>query len=101
MKAILIPVNGKSKLIEIDNELEALQKAVGGYIETVTIASDCCLIVDVDEEGALKGKPINSTASRLGAPLVGDVLVVGVHYDHFVDIPEPMIEMMKERFNVL
>lgn len=99
MKAILIPVNGKSKLIEIDNELEALQKAVGGYIETVSIAEDCCLIVD--EEGLLKGKPINPTASRLGAPLVGDVLVVGVHYDHFVDIPEPMIEMMKERFNVL
>ena len=99
MKAILIPVNGKSKLIEIDNELEALQKAVGGYIETVTIASDCCLIVD--EEGRLKDKPLNITASRFGLPLVGDVLVVGVHYDHFVDIPEPMIEMMKERFNVL
>lgn len=99
MKAIKIPVEGKAEIIEIDNELKPLQEAVGGYIETLTIASDCCLIVD--EEGALKGKPINPTASRLGAPLVGDVLVVGVHYDHFVDVPEPMIEMMKERFNVL
>lgn len=95
MKAIKIPVEGKSKLIEIDNELEALQKAVGGYIETVTIASDCCLIVD--EEGRLKDKPLNITASRFGLPLVGDVLVVGVEYDHFIDVPDSMIVFMKER----
>ena len=99
MKAILLPVEGKAKIIEIDNELEALQKAVGGYIETVTIAKDCCLVVD--EEGLLKGKPLNHTASRLGGPLVGDVLVCGVEYDHFVDVPDGMIQMMKERFGIL
>lgn len=95
MKAIRIPVEGKAEIIEIENELEALQRAVGGYIETVTIAEDCCLIVD--EEGLLKGKPINHLASRLGRPLVGDVLVVGVEYDHFIDVPDSMIVFMKER----
>lgn len=99
MKAILIPVEGKAKIIEIENELKALQRAVGGHIETATIASDCCLVVD--EEGLLKGKPINHLASRLGRPLVGDVLVCGVDYDHFVDIPDGMIQMMKERFGIL
>lgn len=99
MKAILIPVEGKAKIIEIENELKALQRAVGGRIETATIASDCCLVVD--EEGLLKGKPINHLASRLGRPLVGDVLVCGVDYDHFVDVPDGMIQMMKERFGIL
>ena len=95
MKAIKIPVEGRAKIIEIENELKALQAAVGGYIETVTIAENCCLIVD--EEGLLKGKSINHTASRLGRTLVGDVLVCGVEYDHFIDVPDSMIVFMKER----
>ena len=104
MKAIKIPVEGKAKIIEIEGktvgeQLKALQREVGGHIETVTIAEDCCLIVD--EEGLLKGKPINYTASRLGCTLAGDVLVCGVEYDHFVDVPDGMIQMMKERFGIL
>ena len=99
MKAISIPVEGEAQVIEIDNELTALQKAVGGYIETVTIASDACLICD--EEGVLKGKPLNAQASLLGCPIVGDVLVVGVDEDDFTDVPEPMIELFKERWPVL
>lgn len=99
MKAILIPAEGEARIIELDNELKALQKAVGGYIETVTMSGDCCLVCD--EEGLLKGKPLNKAASRLGTPFVGDVLVCGVDYDRFTDVPEPMIEMMKERFSIL
>jgi hypothetical protein len=100
MKAIKIPVEGKAKIIEIEGktvgeELKALQHEVGGYIKTLTIAEDCCLIVD--EEGLLKGKAINHTASRLGRTLVGDVLVCGVEYDHFVDVPDAMIVYFKER----
>ena len=76
-----------------------MQKAVGGRIETVTLGKACCLIVD--EEGRLKDKPVNPNASRafspLGYPLVGDVLVCGVEYDHFVDIPTEVIVWAKER----
>ena len=59
----------------------------------MTIASDCCLICD--EEGRLKGKPLNVRAAQLGT------LIVGVDEDDFTDVPEPMIEMMKERFKIL
>ena len=104
MKAILIPVKGKAKIIEISGDtvgeqLKSLQEAVGGHITTVTISSDACLICD--DEGVLKGKPLNAQASMLGAPIVGDVLIVGVGEDDFTDVPEPMIEMMKERFKIL
>ena len=105
MKAILIPVEGKAEIVEIEGktvgeELEALQKAVGGHIETVTMASDCCLIAD--EEGMLKGKSLNVRASRFGIPLVGDVLIVGVDYDRFTDVPDAMIEMCSGgRWNIL
>lgn len=101
MKAIKIPVEGKAEIIEIEGEtvgeqLKSLQKLVGGHITTVTIAEDCCLVCD--DEGLLKDKPVNE---NLGGRLVGDVLVVGVNGDDFTDVPEPMIEMMKERFNIL
>lgn len=72
-----------------------MQREVGGHIETVTIAEDCCLIVD--EEGRLKDKPINITASRFGLPLVGDVLICGVEYDHFVDVPSGVLQFMSDR----
>ena len=99
MKAIKIPVEGKAELVEIDNELKPLQEAVGGYIETLTIASDCCLICN--EEGRLKGKPLNVRASQLGTLIVGDVLIVGVDEDEFTDVPEAAIKLFKERWPIL
>ena len=91
MKAILIPVEGKAEIIEIDNELEALQKAVGGYIETVTIAKDCCLIVD--EEGLLKQYKRNDLASIIcGGHIYGPALIVGVDGEEFDDVPQQYID---------
>lgn len=99
MKAMKICADGTTAVIEIANELEALQQAVGGHIETVTIATDCCLIVD--EEGLLKGKPVNKLASTI-LPIVGDALVCGVDGDEFCDIPDSAIELImhcKERMS--
>ncbi len=43
--------------MEVDNTLEALQAFVQGYIETVTLFTDMCIICN--EEGAIKGMPFN------------------------------------------
>ena len=83
MKAFKKAVGEPWTEIDIDNTLEALQKAVGGYIECVSLATDICLIVD--EEGLLKGKEYNVTFC--GMPLVGTVLLVGVDGDDFCDVP--------------
>lgn len=37
LKALLVTSSGQIAEISIDNTLEALQKTVGGYIETVRI----------------------------------------------------------------
>lgn len=68
---------------DIDNTLPALQEAVGGYIETLTFASDCVLIMD--EEGRLKGKPHNVTIC--GADIVGTFVIAGKKRDRFTDCP--------------
>ena len=82
MKAVLFKPGERGKVIEIENELTALQKAVGGYIETVTIAPDACLICN--EEGILLGlKPQRVWRQRF----FGNVLLVGVKGDEFTDAP--------------
>lgn len=85
MKAILKNPGERPKLIDIDNTLEALQDTVGGYIETITFASDACIICD--EDGRHKGLPFN--CKLCGQTFVGPVLIVGVDGDEFTDLYRP------------
>lgn len=70
----------------VSNSLEALQKAVGGYIECITRGE---FVVICDEEGRLKDKPYNCTV--FGYDLVGDIVIVGRGFDEedgeLVDLP--------------
>ena len=75
---------------EIENTLEALQAEVGGYIETVTVTSDACLIVN--EEGRIKAMPFNLNFA--GLQLFGPVLLVGVDGDEFCDVPIKAEDLM-------
>lgn len=75
----------------IPNTLEALQKAVGGHIEAVTIASDLVLICN--EEGLLMGLPYNHTACEL--PLVGPIVAVGVDGEEFVSLTPDQIQFLR------
>ena len=79
MLAIIKQPGEPAKRIEIDNTLEALQRAVGGYIETVSIFTDVTLICN--EEGRLMGLPYNMDFA--GIRFVGPVLVVGRTEDDF------------------
>lgn len=68
---------------EIENSLEALQAEVGGYIETLTVLSDTCLVLN--EEGRLLDLPFNF---RWGTfRFYGTVLLIGVNEDEFGDVP--------------
>jgi hypothetical protein len=57
------------------SSLEKLQKAVGGYIQIVTIDNQMCLVVN--EEGLLMELPVNNWASSYsGQLIVGDVILM-------------------------
>lgn len=75
--------------VNVSNSLEALQKNVGGYIETVTVAED--LVILCDEEGRLKNKPYNCTVC--GIDFVGEILMVGANGEDFADLPLSWQEM--------
>lgn len=87
MKALQLRTDGSVRSIDIENKLEALQAAVGGYIETVTLDEHTAVVAD--EEGRLKCKPVNLNASLLAVCRIhGDVLVCGVDFDRFTDLSD-------------
>ncbi len=69
--------------VNLSDSLEALQKSVDGYIETIKIAND--LVILCDEDGKLKEKPYNCTIC--GYELVGDIVIVGMDGGEFADLP--------------
>ena len=100
MKALKI--SDKSvKEIEIENTLKALQKEVGGYIETVTLVHGYAVMI-VNGEGLLLGMPSNLIASAVaGCKIVGPALVVGVDcetFADFVDVPRDIKQRIKARW---
>ena len=58
MTVLYVKPGEKPKRIEIENDLEALQRAVGGYIEAVYPYEDPVALI-VNEEGKLNGLPLN------------------------------------------
>lgn len=74
----------RAEIVEIENELSALQKEVGGYLESVTFAEDAAILCD--EEGRLKGYAYN--CNICGVDFVGPILVVGVDGEEFCDLAD-------------
>ena len=85
----------------IPNTLEALQKAVGGYIEVVK-QTDNPIVVICNEQGKLNGSsPNRCLMDREGYiydHLYGSFLVCGFSDDDFSDIPDELIDTYKEAF---
>ena len=81
---VLIKEPGKPARVEplFDNTLEAFQQAVGGYIETVTIATDAVIICN--EEGRLLALPHN--CRFCGIDLCGPILIAGYSGDEFTSL---------------
>ena len=72
------------ELVEMENTLEALQQAVGGYIETVTFCVDAAIVCN--EDGLLRGLPYN--CNFMGISFVGPILIVGVDGDEMCSLDD-------------
>lgn len=82
-------------VIEIDDELETLQREVGGYIEAIYPFADDVAIV-CNEEGKITGLPLNrALRSDDGAVvdvLCGNFLIVGLTEDGFGSLSDEQIK---------
>lgn len=95
MKAIIKKVGEAPQVVNLENTLEAVQKAVGGYIEVLRI--DRNLLMICDEEGKLKGKSYNFDFGH--DIIVGDVLFVQSDGEDFTDLNETNIETVLKYFS--
>ena len=86
---VVIKEPGQAPRVEplFDNTLEAFQKAVGGYIESVTVAED--MVIICNEEGRLRGLPFN--VELFGVGFVGTIVVAGVKGDEFASLKSTII----------
>lgn len=77
----------------IRNDLKELQRFVGGYIETVTVAPKLVLICN--EEGRLQDMGFN--CEICGINFVGPILAVGTDDEgNFTDMPDWAVEFLRE-----
>jgi len=79
-KATVVRVDGIETELDHRPTLEEAQRIVGGCIEFVKVGGNRTLVVD--EEGKLKGKPVNRLitdrygSSIYGGYIVGDAIVL-------------------------
>lgn len=81
IRVLRVKPNAKPLPADIENTLEALQEAVGGFIETVFITHS--LVIVCNEEGKLKQLPPNRTmfwkfkGETASDTICGDFIVCG------------------------
>lgn len=89
MRAILkTPDSEELKVVKVENNLEALQEAVEGWIECVTLRDGICLIVN--EEGKYSGLPVNCRFR--GDWIKGNMLFVGSDGEDFCSLTDDQIK---------
>lgn len=94
LTVLLIEPGCYPKTIEIEPGLKALQRAVGGWVETVYPWEDKAAII-VNEEGKLEQLPLNralrTNEGEIYDITAGNMLIVGLGIDNFASLtPEQL-----------
>ena len=92
----------RPKRIEIESSLDALQRAVGGYIEAVYPYEDPVALI-VNEEGKLNGLPLNRALrdedNDIYDIVAGTFLVVGLGESEFASLTPALMEKYEKLFH--
>lgn len=103
MKVMYCEVGKDGRIIEIGDDLHAMQNLVGGYIEVVNLRDNRNLLLVCNEEGMLYGLPVNEVCTRLaGFMIVGNCFICGDDRENadFGSLTEEDIKWLEEQINV-
>ena len=94
IKVLKVEPDKAPELIEMPNELEAMQAIVGGYIEVYPIADDVSIVCN--EEGKMNGMELNRPIYQDGEIIeiiAGTFFIAGYDYSigEFVSLTEEQI----------
>ena len=105
ISVLLVPVGKLPKTVVIDRGLRGLQQAIGGDIEQFSPFYDEVAII-CDEEGKLKGKPLNRAiydedSGEMIEIMVGDFLVVYAPEtsENYESLPPELNRKYAEKFH--
>ena len=98
---LLLEPEQEAKVIEIENSLAAMQKAVEGNIEVVyPFADDACIICN--EEGKLLSLPLNRALydedNKIYEVIAGTAFICGTGDEHFTSLSEEQIQHYTKKF---
>lgn len=101
--ALVVEPGKKPYVKDISFSLESLQKEVGGDIQAVYPFHEPVALI-CDEEGKLKGKPLNRAlrdeAGSIYDVVAGPFLVVGLSEDDFAALEPELLEKFSQHFEI-
>lgn len=103
LTVLMVKTGKKPECMTIDNDLSAMQKAVGGYIEMFPLDDDTVLICN--EEGKINGLPLNRAVydehHRMIDIIAGDFFICNAPPDRedFTSLTEKQLEKYTKTFN--
>lgn len=98
MKVVMVEPRKPAYIAEIGNGLEAMKKAVGGYIEPIYYLGDPRAVMVGNEEAKLIGLEGNR---RFGDRIVaGTFFICGIIEEDFDSLPDDLCEKYVKEFAV-
>lgn len=96
MKVVMVEPGQYARIAEIEDTLEAKQKAVGGLITAAYPWEELVCIV-ANDEGLLNGMPLNRNIEDYQA-IAGPFFVCGLSEDNFCSLTDEQAERYKKMF---
>lgn len=96
LTVVMVEPHKAPYVAEVDDELSALQKAVGGYIEVVGNGDGTLIICN--EEGKLQGLEGNRRIRDGSGIIAGTFFVVGDDGENFRSLTESEVTRYMDRF---
>lgn len=94
IKTVFCPANATPAVRIVGNNLEAFQRVVGGYIETVRVSTGYgTVVMIVNEEGVLNGLPENHSCP-LNEKFVGDLFLCGEDGAEFTSLTDDQVRLL-------
>ena len=102
LSVLKIAPGQRPQQVEIDNDLKALQQAVGGSIDAVYPFADPVAII-CNDEGKLMGLPLNRALrdedGQMYDAVAGTFLVVGLGEEDFASLSPELAQKYEKQFH--
>lgn len=101
MKILIIEPGKRPRPGDVPNELEKIQRMVGGYIETARCFPDGAVLL-CNEEGKIAGLPFNrplrDDRGKIYDCVVGTCIVIGTAGEEFTGLTEAQVARYTKMF---